>query len=108
MIKDFTEIQFIQLRAIMTEFHVVFDSSRSFDSLKKFEAQRSFDVNVNDEINRFNLNNVNYFDSFYESKSIDIVFIIEYIDKSIFFCDIHVFINRVKNVARIKSDIILR
>ena len=65
---------------MITEFHVVFDSSRLFDLLKKLEVQESFDININDEINRFNLDNVGYFDSFYENKSIDIVFIIKYIE----------------------------
>ena len=35
------------------------------------------------------------------------VFIIEHINKSIFFRDIHVFVNRIKNVICIKSDAIL-
>ena len=107
MIKGFTKAQLIQLRAIITEFHVVFDLSKLFNPSKEFEAQRPFDINVKDEINRFNLNNVDYFDSFYESKSIDIVFIIKHIDKSIFFRNIYVFVNRVKNVTRVKNDIIL-
>ena len=92
---------------MMTEFHVVFDSSRSSDSSEKPETQKPFDINVNNETNRFNSNNVNYFDSFYKNKSIDIVFIIEHINKDIFFYDIYVFINRVKNVARVKNDAIL-
>ena len=92
---------------MIIKFHVAFNSSKLFDSSKKLEVQKSFNVNVNDEINRFNLDNVDYFDSFYENKSIDIVFIIEYIDKNIFFYDIYVFVNRVKNVAYAKSDVIL-
>ena len=92
----------------MIEFHVVFNLSKSFDSLKEPEIQRSFNVNINNETERFNLNDVNYFDSFYKNKSIDIVFIIEYIDKNIFFRDIHVFVDRVKNTARVKNNVILR
>ena len=108
MIKGFTKAQLVQLRAMIIEFHVVSDSSKLFDSPEKPGAQRPSDVNVNNEIERFNLDNVNYFDSFYESKSVDIVFAIEHIGKSIFFRDIHVFIDRVKNVARVKNDVILR
>ena len=92
---------------MMIEFHVVFDLLRLFDSLKKLEVQESFNINVNNEIDRFNLNNVGYFDSFYESKSINIVFIIKHINKSIFFRDIYVFVNRVKDVTRVKNDVIL-
>ena len=91
----------------MIKYHVVFNLSRLFDSLKEFEAQKSFNININNEIKRFNSNNINYFNSFYKSKSIDIVFIIEHIDKSIFFCDIYIFVNRVKNVARAKNNAIL-
>ena len=107
MIKNFTKAQLIQLRAMMIEFHVALNSSKSFDPSKKPGAQKSFDINVNNETKRFNSNNINYFDSFYKSKSIDIVFIIKHIDKSIFFRDIHVFINRIKNVTRAKNDVIL-
>ena len=57
---------------------------------------------------RFNLDNVNYFDLFYEDKSIDTAIVIEYIDKSIFFRDIYIFLNRVKNITRIKNNELLR
>ena len=108
MIEDFTKIQLIQLRIIMIEFHVVLNLSKSFDSSKEFETQKPSDVNVNGGIDRFNSNNVGYFDSFYVNKSVDIVFIIKHIDKNIFFRDIYVFVNRVKNVTRVKNIFILR
>ena len=38
IIEGFTKIQLIQLRAMMTEFHVVFDLLKSFDSLEEPEA----------------------------------------------------------------------
>ena len=57
---------------------------------------------------RFNPDDVDYFDSFYKSKFIDTVLAIEHIGKSTFFRDIHVFIDRVKNVARAKGDVLLR
>lgn len=81
--------------------------SDSFDSLKLSNEQRFFD-NINEKNEKFNSNNVNYFDSFYKSKSVDTVFAIEYINKNIFFRDIHVFIDRVKNVTKIKNDILLQ
>ena len=108
MIKGFTKAQLIQLRAIMIEFYIAFNLSKSSDSSKEPEAQRFFDINVNNETERFNLNDVNYFDSFYKNKSIDIVSIIEHINKNIFFYNIHVFVNRVKNVAYVKNNVILR
>ena len=61
----------------------------------------------NENRSRFNLDNVGFFNSFYESKFIDITLIIEYTKKSIFFRNIYIFINRVKNIARIKGDKLL-
>ena len=51
---------------------------------------------------------MNYFDPFYKSKLVDNTFIIEYIDKSIFFRDIYIFVNRVKDIIRAKSNTLLR
>ena len=61
-----------------------------------------------DDTERFNPDDVDYFDSFYESKFIDTALAIEHIDKSTFFRDIYVFVDRVKNVARVKGDTLLR
>ena len=85
-------------------------SPKSFESLEESISSKqsiieSYSI---DRVNRFNSNNINYFDLFYESKSINIISIIEYIRKSIFFRDIYIFLNRVKNIARVKSDILLR
>ena len=84
-------------------------SPKSFESLEESISSKqsiieSYSI---DRVNRFNSNNINYFDLFYESKSINIISIIEYIRKSIFFRDIYIFLNRVKNIARVKSDILL-
>ena len=83
------------------------------ENLKPLEELKSLRelkiiIIIDNKINRFNLNDINFFDLFYEGKLIDIAFIIKYIDKSTFFRDIYVFINRVKNVTHIKSDILLR
>lgn len=57
---------------------------------------------------RFNPDDVGYFDPFYESKTIDTAPAIEHSGKSTFFRDIHVFVDRVKDVARAKGDVLLR
>ena len=57
---------------------------------------------------RFNLDNVRFFNSFYESKFLDITLVIKYTKKSIFFRNTHIFINRVKDIVRIKGDKLLR
>ena len=56
---------------------------------------------------RFNLDNVEFFNSFYESKFIDIILIVEYTRKSTFFRNIYIFINRVKNIVYIKDNKLL-
>ena len=57
---------------------------------------------------RFNSNNVEFFNSFYESKFLDIILVIKYTRKNTFFRDIYIFINRVKNITRIKGNKLLR
>ena len=57
---------------------------------------------------RFNLDDIDYFNLFYEGKLLDIVAIIEHINKSTFFRDIYIFLNRVKNIARAKDNELLR
>ena len=57
---------------------------------------------------RFNLDDIKFFNSFYESKFIDIILVIKYTKKSIFFWNTYIFINRVKNIAYIKGNKLLR
>ena len=64
-------------------------------------------INKN-KIDRFNLNDINFFNLFYKSKFVNIFFIIKYISKNIFYRDIYIFINRVKNIIRVKNNILLR
>ena len=61
-----------------------------------------------DRPDRFNPDDVGYFDPFYEGKSVDTGPAIEHTGKSTFFRDIHVFLDRVKDVARAKGDTLLR
>ena len=57
---------------------------------------------------RFNLDDVGFFDPFYDSKTIDTAPAIEHAGKSTFFRDIYVFIDRVKDIARAKGEELLR
>ena len=57
---------------------------------------------------RFNPDDVGFFDPFYDSKSADTGPAIEHAGKSTYFRDIHVFIDRVKDVARAKGEEIIR
>ena len=44
-----------------------------------------------------------FFDLFYNNKSNNIEAKIEYIEKKIYFRDIMIFINRIKNITKVKS-----
>ena len=92
---------------MIIEFRVM---SKFFEFLKDLESQEELELVDNniDDTKRFNSDNVNYFDSFYESKFIDTTLAIEHINKSIFFRDIYIFVDRVKNVIRVKSNTLLR
>ena len=57
---------------------------------------------------RFNLKDISFFDLFYNSKSVDIALVIEYIGKSTFFWDIYIFIDYIKDIARIKGEELVR
>ena len=72
------------------------------------EDLESINDNNNEDNDRFNSDNIGFFDSFYESKSINTASAIEHSNKSIFFRDIYIFVNRVKNIAYAKKDILLR
>ena len=49
-----------------------------------------------------------FFDSFYNNKSSNIEAEIEYTRKKIYFRDITIFINRIKNIARVNDIELLR
>lgn len=51
---------------------------------------------------------VGFFDPFYDGKSVDTGPAIEHAGKSTYFRDVHVFIDRVKDVARAKGEVLLR
>lgn len=103
----FSEAQLAELCAIITDIRSITPAPPGPPKPPEPPGvQRAFDNN--DGINRFNSDDVDYFDSFYESKFVNIASIIEHSDKSIFFRDIYIFINRVKDVTRVKGDILLR
>ncbi len=58
--------------------------------------------------NRWNATKIEFFDSHYDDKTIAIALTIEYIEKDIYFCDVHVFIERCKNMVAIKDSKIIK
>ena len=68
-------------------------------------AAASYSTN---RVDRFNSENIDFFNLFYNGKSLDIISNIKYIEKFTYFRDVYVFLNRVKNITRVKGDILLR
>ena len=57
---------------------------------------------------RWNVQDVNFFDSYYEDKTIFINDSIFYFDKNTFFKNIHLFVSRVKNIVVVKNFKLIR
>ena len=57
---------------------------------------------------KWNAFELRFFDSLYDEKSAIIDNVIEHFDKNTYFRDIHIFIERIKNIAQIKDDTIVR
>lgn len=110
MAQGFTEAQLAELRAMMAEFRAGMPAGPSGPPGPQGEQGEPGPAGVggNGGGDRFNSDDVGYFDPFYEGKSLDTAPAIEHTGKSTFFRDIHVFIDRVKDVARAKGEELLR
>ena len=85
----------------------------SSNSLEPPENLGAFDtdatiVNDSNRTSRFLNSNVEFFDFFYDKKSSNIKIDIKYKEKKTYFRDVLVFINRIKNVIRVKNTKLLR
>ena len=81
------------------------------DLFDSFENLEIFKINVvinNNNISRFQINNVKFFDSFYDEKFNDIKTNIKHVEKNTYFRNVIIFINKIKNVIRIKNEIFLK
>lgn len=104
MAQGFTEAQRAELRAMMAEFRTGMPAGPPGPPGPQGQPGSA----GNGGNDRFNSDDVGYFDPFYEGKSLDTASAIEHTGKSTFFRDIHVFIDRVKDVARAKGEELLR
>ena len=77
----------------------LFDSSSELEVLEALEGEAIHD-NV---ISRFLSSDIEFFNSFYDNKSSNIEAGIEYIGKKIYFRNVTMFINRIKNIAKVKN-----
>ena len=106
MIESFFEIQLVQFRIMMTEFHVISDSSGSFSSSRESKAPGQ---NINNIVNnnkvtpRFLVNDIGFFNPFYKNKSSNTETEIEHAKKKIYFRNIIIFIDKIKNITKIKK-----
>ena len=85
-----------------------FESSNfsKFQNTSNFQNTSTIE-NDNDE-NRWNVDEIDFFDLLYDDKSIVIVEFIEHIDKNIYFRNVTYFIERVKNIIKIKNVELIR
>ena len=72
---------------MIAEIYIIFELSKFIKNLELLGKSRliTFIVINNNEANRFYINDVNFFDSFYDNKFVDIVFIIKHFNKNIHF-----------------------
>ena len=109
MAGGFSEAQLSELRAMMREFAAPGPPGPQGNPGPQGDpGPPGVAASNGDGRERFNSDDVGYFDPFYESKSVDTGAAIEHTGKSTFFRDIHVFIDRIKDVARAKGEELLR
>lgn len=107
MTEGFTEAQLVQLRAMMAEFRAILGppgppgpSGNSGDpGVPRTPGQNA----VNEDTPRFLNNDVGFFDPFYDDKSNDIGAGIKHAEKDTYFRDVTMFIDKIKDVARVKG-----
>ena len=78
-----------------------------FSSLSE-ESRKEIVNNKDNVTSRFLNNNVGFFNLFYNDKLSDIKIEIKYVKKKTYFRDIIIFINKIKNVIKIKNVELLR
>ena len=86
---------------------LVLELSGSFKPLKELGVIEADAIEDNKTL-RFLNSDVEFFNSFYDGKLSNIEVGIKYIKKETYFRDVFIFINRIKDVARVKSIKLLR
>ena len=89
------------LQAFQT--NIANQSQSQLTSIAELFAQSSKHIDL-----KWNAFELRFFDSLYDEKSAVIGNVIENFDKNTYFRDIHIFIERIKNIAQIKNDTIVR
>ena len=106
-VNNFNNIDFIEQQ--WTAFQTFINDSRN--NSQKSQNERSereeFKLSKN-ESERWNLDEINFFDSMYDGKSVITENLIEHIEKNIYFRDVHLFIERIKDMIVIKNAKMIR
>ena len=104
----FSQLQWIVFQILMR--NNVSDSSDSFDSFDFQNTSTSFfDDNDNDnDDNRWNVDEVEFFDFMYDDKSAITDNLMKHVDKNIYFRNVNDFIDRVKDMIDVKRANMIR
>ena len=81
---------------------IVSESRDERDSQEKSRLSELSNIDAvddNDDQPRWHVENIEFFDSYYEGKSTSTTFVMKYVEKDIYFRDVHVFIDRAKDLA---------
>ena len=91
-----------------------FQNVRAFEFFESFESlksQNTSTLSIDNEVennNRWNSDEIDFFDSMYDEKFVVIDQVIEHIEKNIYFRNVNDFIDRVKNITNIKNVELIR
>ena len=107
---DFIEQQLNILKALIESINnKISDSLKSLDSFESSESANIASFANNDNYDhRFNLAEIDLFNFLYDNKSIAIDDSIELVDKNTYIRDVHLFIDRVEDITRIRDFELMR
>ena len=101
-VNNFNDIDFIEQQWIAFQTFINDLRNNSQKSQNERSEWKEFELSEN-ENKRWNFDEINFFDSMYDGKSVIIENFIEHIRKDIYFRDVHLFIERIKDMIIIKS-----
>ena len=107
---DFFQQQWTVLQKLICEIIANFNSfeSSNFSKFQSTSSSQNTSIDNDNNDNRWNVDEIDFFDSLYDDKSTAIVEFIEYIDKNTYFRNVTYFIERVKNIIEVKNVELIR
>ena len=103
---DFNQQQWTALQSLMRTFE--FFESFDFQEFQKAKSFQNTSVVDSDNDNRWNVDEVDFFDFMYDDKSAAIDELIEHIDKNMYFRNVIYFIDRIKDMTEVKKVEVIR